>query len=200
MTAATPDEASAPADAIPLGTLARRDGLAALGLLSAFAAADAWHAATSLRIASLLTTLNGIAAGILLGGLAHEWGHFAGARFSGAAAPTKKGRLFQFIFDFDLQKNSERAFRAMSFGGNLGHWAFVALLALALPLDTPGRCALLASAFGVALAASVTEFPILQRSYAGATPAESFRGLSAASLSRDRWIGAAAGVALFLIL
>lgn len=193
-------EPDRPADATPVIKLGQRDGAIALAALSIWAAADAWHAATGLGLAALLSTLDGVVVGVVLALLAHEWGHFAGARWSGGIAPTRPITSFFPIFALDLQRSDDRAFRAMSVGGNVGHWLVVLILGIFIPLDTPGRVALLAGAFGFAVSASTTEFPILQRAYAGASPAESFKGLTGEKLRRDRWIGAAAGLALFLVL
>ena len=193
-------EPDRPADATPVIKLGQRDGAIALAALSIWAAADAWHAATGLGLAALLSTLDGVVVGVVLALLAHEWGHFAGARWSGGIAPTRPITSFFPIFALDLQRSDDRAFRAMSVGGNVGHWLVVLILGIFIPLDTPGRVALLAGAFGFAVSASTTEFPILQRAYAGASAAESFKGLTGEKLRRDRWIGAAAGLALFLVL
>ena len=189
-----------PADATPVPKLARRDGGIALAGLSLFAAADAWHATTGLAFASLLTLANGIVVGVGLGSMAHEWGHFAGARLSGGIAPTRSYRSLFPIFDLDLDRSDPAAFRAMSVGGNLAHWAVVLLLALLVPMDTPGRQALVCAAFGFAISASTTELPIIQRAYSGVAPKECFRGLTGAVLKRNNWIGAVAGVALFLVV
>jgi len=193
-------EAERPADAAPVAKLAQRDGGIALAALSLFAAADAWHAVSGLGFATLLSVLDAVVIGVVLGSLAHEWGHFAGARLSGGIAPTRGIRSLFPIFDLDMQKSDPSAFRAMSVGGNVGHWAVVLAVLAFLPLDTPGRMALLASSFGFAVAASTTEFPIIGRAFSGASPVESFQGLTGAKLRRDRWIGAAAGVLLFVIL
>jgi len=138
--------------------------------------------------------------GVVLGTLAHEWGHFAGARLAGGIAPTRRIRSLFPMFDLDLHKSDPKAFRAMSVAGNVAHWAVVLLVALALPLDSPGRLALLASSFGFAVSASTTELPIIRRAYAGASPVESFAGLTGDKLRRDRWIGAGAGLLLFAFL
>lgn len=205
--AAAPDETSPPTeeaaprpDATPVAKLAQRDGAIALAALSLFAATDAWHAVTGLGFAALLATAVGIVAGVVLGTLAHEWGHFAGARWFGGIAPTRPFRSLFPIFDLDLQKSDPRAFRAMSVAGNLGHWAVVLLLLLALPLDAVGRMALFCASFGFAVSASLTEFPIIGRAFSGASPVESFRGLSGDKLRRDRRIGAVAGLILFALL
>jgi hypothetical protein len=205
-TATTADGATAdleeerPADATRISRLAQRDGAIALAALSLWAAADAWQASTGLRFAALLATLDGAAVGVVLGLFAHEWGHFAGARWGGGIAPTRPLSSFLPIFVMDLRRSSRRAFRAMSVGGNLSHWLVVLALAIGLPLDTGGRVALLAGAFGFAVFASVTEFPIIRRAYAGVSPGKCFKGLTKEKLQRNRWIGAAAAALLFLAM
>jgi len=189
------------ADVTPVSRLALRDGGIALAALSLWAASDAWHTATGLGAAALLSVLDGLAAGYVINLLAHEWGHFAGARWFGGIAPTtpRITRLCP-IFRLDLQRSPVRAFQAMSVGGNLAHWAAVVLLFTWVPIDSPGRAALACGAFAFAFGASVTELPVIRRSFAGASPAESFKGLSRATLRRDRWIGIAAGALLFVSL
>jgi len=189
-----------PADRAPVLQLARRDGAIALAALSLFGAADAWQLATGLGLASFVAFADGGVVGIVLGTLAHEWGHFVGARRAGGIAPTRDVRSLFPIFDLDLQRSDPAAFRAMSVGGNVGHWAVVLAVLAFVPLDSPGRVALLASTFGFAVSASTTEFPIIGRAFRGASPIESFAGLTGAKLRRDRWIGAAAGLALFLLI
>lgn len=200
-TTASPDEAlERPADATPVGKLARRDGGIALAVLSLYGAADAWAATTGLALAELLALANGVVAGIVLGTRAHEWGHFAGARGAGGIAPTRPYETLFPIFDLDMQRSDPRAFRAMSIAGNVAHWALVLGIAVSLPMDAAGRMALLASSFGFAVSASVTELPIIVRSFTGSSPVESFRGLTRETLQRDQRIGIAAGVVLFLLL
>jgi hypothetical protein len=188
-----------PADRAPVAKLAQRDGAIALAALTLFGAADAWYAATGLGLAAFVAFADGVVVGVVLGTLAHEWGHFAGARWAGGIAPTRPIRSLFPIFDLDLQKSDPAAFRAMSVGGNVAHWAVVLAVLLFVPLDSAGRLALLASTFGFAVSASTTEFPIIGRAFRGASPVESFAGLTGDKLRRDRWIGAGAGLALFLL-
>jgi len=188
------------ADKTRVSSLALRDGAIALAALSIWAAADAWYAATHLPAAALLAVLDGLAVGYGLGLVGHEWGHFAGARWGGGIAPTTKFTQLFPIFLLDMQKSPERAFRAMSVGGNVAHWSVVALFALIVPLDAPGRVALATGAFAFAFGASLTEFPVIRRSFAGASPVESFQGLTGAKLRRNRWIGIAAGAVLFALI
>jgi len=187
-------------DRTRVSRLALRDGAIALAALSLWAAADAWYAGTHLAAAALLSVLDGLAVGYGLGLVAHEWGHFAGARWGGGIAPTTKFTQLFPIFLLDMQKSPELAFRAMSVGGNVAHWSFALALFLWVPLDAPGRVALACGAFAFAFGASVTEVPIMRRSFAGASPVESFAGLTGAKLRRDRWIGIAAGAALFALI
>jgi hypothetical protein len=186
------------ADVTPVSRLALRDGGIVLAALSLWAAADAWYSATGLGAAALLSVLDGFAAGAVINLLAHEWGHFAGARWGGGIAPTTRITQFFPIFVLDMQRSPVRAFQAMSVGGNLAHWSAVLLLFLWVPIDSPGRAALACSAFAFAFGASLTEFPVIRRSFAGASPVESFKGLTRATLRRDRWIGIAAGALLFV--
>jgi hypothetical protein len=188
------------ADATRVSRLAMRDGAIALAALSLFAAADAWYRATGLTAAALLSVLDGLAVGYGLGLVAHEWGHFAGARLGGGIAPTTKFTQLFPIFLLDMQRSPDRAFKAMSVGGNVAHWSLVALFLLWAPLDAPGRAALACGAFGFAFGASLTEVPVIRRSFAGASPVESFAGLTGAKLRRNRRIGYVAGAVLFALI
>jgi hypothetical protein len=189
-----------PPDVTPAARLAQRDGAIALAALTLFAAADAWYIATDSGFAALLSLLDGLAVGGVVTFLAHEWGHFAGARFRGGIAPTTKITSFFPMFVFDMQRSDPAAFRAMSVAGNVSHWGVVLLLLALLPLDTPGQIALASGAFGFAVFGSTTEFPIIRRAYSGASPIESFAGFSGEKLRRNRWIGAGAALLLFWML
>ena len=189
-----------PADATPVIKLAQRDGLIVLAALSIWAAAETFYSVTGLAFAALLAAADGVAVGIVVAVRAHEWGHFAGARWSGGIAPTKSFTTFFPIFELDMERSDDRAFRAMGVGGNVGHWLVVLALAIALPLDTSGRLALVCGAFGFAISASTTELPVVRRAYAGASPSESFKGLTGDKLRRNRWIGGVAGALLFLAM
>jgi len=194
------DDAARPADATPVRKLALRDGGIALAALSLFAAAETWAQTTGLALASALAVVDGVVVGIVLGTLAHEWGHFAGARWSGGIAPTRPFRSLFPIFALDMQRSPARAFRAMSVAGNVGHWGVVVAVLAFVPLESAGAAALLAGSFGFAVSASLTEVPIIRRAFSGASPVESFKGLSKETLTRDRRLGAAAGVVLFLLV
>jgi hypothetical protein len=193
------DSAGESGDVTPVRRLAMRDAAIALGALSLWAAADAWRVATGLTAASVLTALNGLGVGYALVRMAHEWGHFAGARWAGGIAPTRSIEQVFFFFDFDLQRSPPEAFRAMGIGGNLAHWSMVVLLLTLAPLDAPSRAALPAAALGFAVMASLIEIPVIRRAYAGVAATESFQGITRETLRRDRGIGLAAGVLVFLV-
>jgi hypothetical protein len=192
--------AAPPADGAPVARLALRDAAIALAALSLWAAADAWYAVTGLGAAAVLSILDGLLVGAAVTLLAHEWGHFAGARLAGGIAPTIGITAVFPLFHFDMQKSPARAFRSMSVAGNAAHWLVVLVIAVGLPLDTPGRIALLCAAFGYAVFGSTTEIPVIRRAFAGASPVESFVGLTGAVLRRNRWVGAGAALVLFLVL
>jgi len=169
---APPGEAgptSGPAkDRASLSMVALRDVAIVSALLSLFAGAEAWAVASGLALASLLATLDGFLVGAAVGALAHEWGHFAGARQAGGSAPLRPIRDFLPLYDYDYQGNDARSFLWMSVGGNLAHALVVVVLLLALPLDTWGTAALASGAFGFAVFSSSVEIPVIRKARAGA--------------------------------
>ena len=147
--------------------VAFRDVAILSGLLSLFAAAEAWATVSGLAFASLLATIDGFLVGALTAALAHEWGHFAGARLGGGHAPLKPLSGFLPLFDFDYRNNDRKAFEWMSFGGNVAHVAVPLVYFLALPTDGPGTAALIAGAAGFAVFSSLVEWPVIARSREG---------------------------------
>ena len=170
------------------------------GALSLFAAADAWQVVTGFGFASALAAVDGLLVGAGLAALAHEWGHFAGARLGGGVAPLTSGKRFLPLYDFDFARSDARAFDWMSVGGNLAHWSVPLLLAITLPLTTPGRVALVCGAVGFAVFASVTEFPVIARTRGGEAPLQALARLTPDLLRRNAAIGFGAAVALGLVL
>ena len=77
-----------PEDGASVGRLGLVHIALVAGALSLWAAADAWYAATGLGLATLLCLVDGVLVGGFVAGIAHEWGHFAGARLFGGVAPT----------------------------------------------------------------------------------------------------------------
>lgn len=133
---------------------------AALGAIAIWAALDSWYLLTGLPIATGLAVVAAVAAGMGLSHLAHEWGHFLGARLTGAASPVKDQPTF-LMFDFDYTNNSADQFMSSSIAGSLGNWLLVLVVAGTIPLDSPGRTMLLATTVGMAVYVAVLEWPVI---------------------------------------
>ena len=70
-----------------LFSLVSRDIAIAAAAISVWAAADTWYLVTGIWFAQVISIINAIFVGYVLGALFHEWGHYAGAKLSGATAP-----------------------------------------------------------------------------------------------------------------
>jgi len=173
--------------------------LAAMLVLSMWGAADGWHAATGLGVATVLSLPTAFLAGFVLGTLVHEWGHFLGARLAGASY-TIPGKPGLFLFNFDFARNSPAQFLAMSYGGQLGGALAVVLLWLTVPTDNAGRALLVAAAGGAAVFAAAIEWPVIRAVRAGGEPATELRRIDRALLQGSAWKGLAATVVLWLLL
>jgi len=171
-------------------------GVAALAL---WAAADAWQAATGLAAASLLSVLAALPAGFVFATLVHEWGHFAGARIAGAryTVPEKVGL---FAFNFDFGANSVQQFLSMSWGGQIGGAISIGLLWAALPLDTAGRCMVVASAIGAFFFAGRIEWPVLARTRVSGNPLAELSRIDRSTIYSSARTGLVATVLGWLVL
>ena len=182
-----------------LGGMLIRDGAAVVGLLALWGGAEAWAANTPLVLALVTAVGASLVAGWSIGGLFHEWGHYAGARLARAAAPRIKVQGLSFFrFTFNLEKNSLRQFTAMGIGGNVAHWAAVAAAVMLVPMTTPGQATFVSSTVAFAVFASVIEWPIIARTASGRVrPIEAFAHLDRSFLRRHYVIGGIGGL-LFL--
>ncbi len=100
--------------------------------------------------------------------LAHEWGHFAGARLSRSVVHLPTGVGAVFLFNFDSDRNSRLQFIAMSCGGLLASALVMAALLRLLPLQaTASRVALALVGLGF-VATVILEVPIVWRVARGA--------------------------------
>lgn len=186
---------------VKLGNVAFRDLALVAAALSLWAAADAWYLLTGLEFASSLAIIDGVLVGLALAALGHEWGHYAGARVRDSKARLVRTDALSLLrFRYDMEANDSRQFNAMSIGGNLAHWSVVLLLFLALPMDSPGRIALIAGAFGFAIFATVTEAPVIARSLQGMSPGEALGPVDRERLVRNGFVGAVAGGLAFAFL
>ena len=178
-----------------LFSLLARDTAIALAVLSIWAAADTWYLVSGLGFALAISILDAIFVGYILGALFHEWGHYTGAKLSGASAPRVKPKgTSLFRFNFDMATNTQRQFHWMSFGGWLFHWGLLAILVLAIPFDSIGRIALVSSVFGFILYATFIETGILRKTLGGSDPAETLGQLSAKTFQQAGIIGSVAGL------
>lgn len=196
------DAAGEDAKEPPLEGMAVRDAVLVLAALGVWGGADAWAASSGLAIAAAAAVGNGVAAGWVITSLLHEWGHYAGAKLSGAVAPRIQAKGLSFFrYRFDLRNNSLGQFTAMSLGGNIAHWSvFLGLLAL-LPLNTAGQAAFVGAALAFALFASVIEWPIIARVRQGRVqPAEAFAHINPAFIRRNYLIGGVGGLLFFAVV
>ena len=178
-----------------LSSLLARDTAIALAALSLWAAADTWYLVSGLGFALAVSVLDAIFVGYILGALFHEWGHYTGAKISGASAPRVKSKgTSLFRFNFDMSANTQRQFHWMSFGGWVFHWGLLAILVLALPFDSIGRIALVSSVFGFILYATFIETGILRKTLGGSDPAETLGQLSAKTFQQAGILGSVAGL------
>ncbi len=173
--------------------------LVALTVAALWAAADAWQQVTGLRAAAALSVLVALPAGAVLATLTHEWGHFAAARVAGAryTIPARPGL---FVFDFDFTQNTPQQFLWMSCGGQLGGVFGLVLLWLAIPLDSAGRCMLVAGAAGAVVLAAAIEWPVIRRVRAGGDPRSELYRTDRATLLSAFWKGLAATALVWLLL
>jgi hypothetical protein len=178
-----------------------RDTALAATVLSLWAATDAWYAVTELGLAASLSVVVGVLAGAALTGLAHEWGHFAGARLSGGTAPIAPAKNLLPLFDFDFERSDVGQFRSMSVGGNVTPWVVAALLVILIPLDAPGREALVSASIGFAVFALTVELPVIRRVNEGMDPRESLAHIRVeGGLRRGAIAGAVTAAVLFVLL
>ena len=178
-----------------LFSLLARDTAIALAALSLWAAADTWYLVSGLGFALAISVLDAIFVGYILGALFHEWGHYTGAKLSGASAPRVKPKgTSLFRFNFDMAGNTQRQFHWMSFGGWVFHWGLLAILVLAMPFDSIGRIALVSSVFGFILYATFIETGILRQTLGGSDPAETLGQLSAKTFQQAGIVGSVAGL------
>ena len=172
-----------------------RDTAIALAALSLWAAADTWYLVSGLGFALAVSVLDAIFVGYILGALFHEWGHYTGAKFSGASAPRVKPKgTSLFRFNFDMATHTQRQFHWMSFGGWVFHWGLLLILVALLPLDSIGRIALVSSVFGFILYATFIETGILRQTLGGSDPAETLGQLSVKTFQQAGVVGSVAGL------
>lgn len=141
--------------------------------LTLWGSANAWATSSGLIIAYASVLAMAIASATVIASIVHEWGHFSGATLSGAIVPVEpKPIRFYFMFNFDMEQNTDKQFLAMSLGGILANWLLVVVLLILVPLNSIGAAMLVAVAVAKAINVSVFEMPIFKRVYDGGVPKE----------------------------
>ena len=176
-------------------------GLALLGAITLWGAADAWVQTSDLYVATIISVLNAFAAGSIMSTIFHEWGHFAGARVAGSYSPMVPKVTGAFIFGFNFKKNTSDQFLSMSLGGPIGNWLLVLLVFTFVPMDSAGRVMLLAVVLANAISVCVFELPIIKRTMDGGDPeSELNAGLADGSGDKGKVWGYGIGALLWLIM
>ena len=172
-----------------------------MGALTMWGAAETWARVSGWSLAAFASIGTALVAGSIIPSVLHEWGHFAGARLSGAKSPVlEKPRNHFFMFDFPIAENDLRQFTWMSWGGILVPWAIVLLTLLLVPLESLGAIVLLATFVSKAVAVTVFEGPVTQRAGSTGDPAGALgKAVGAGALDQGRNAGILAGVAVAAI-
>lgn len=189
-------------DRARLKTVAFQHGAAATGIVLLWGSGQAWSEANDGLLIALIAVASGFFGGLALAFLSHEWGHFTGARLSGAVSPVLKERKSFFMFNFKTTVNSRAQFLAMSLGGPIANWLLVALVLLALPAGSLAHTGLLATVTGVAVNVCVFEFPVISRVSYGADPAETVaqRLKETADNGLGQNVGLMVGIVVFAVV
>lgn len=170
-----------------------------MGALTLWGAADAWASSSGWGIAWAAAIANAVIAAHIIASTLHEWGHYAGARLSGAVAPVLKQPVRHFfMFDFRFDRNDERQFLWMSLGGIAVPWLLVGLTAIWIPIDNTSRAMLLAAFVTRAVQVSVFEVPVVMRTRSGGDPREELGKQLKAGFLQSRYAGLAVGALVFL--
>ena len=143
-----------------------------LAAITIWGSADYWANGSGLLLAEIIAFLNALFVGVIIASIAHEWGHFSGARITKSVSPVMKDPVSFFMFSFKDELNTREQFLAMSVGGPTANWLLVIGLFLLLPLDTWSQALLLATTFGIAVSVCVFEIPVINRVMYGDNPSE----------------------------
>jgi hypothetical protein len=182
-----------------LKNIAIRHGAIGLAAITIWGSSDLWALESGLVLAMVVSVLNGLFFGILLAYGFHEWGHFTGARISGAVSPVLKEPRSFFMFSFKQEVNSRAQFLSMSAGGPAANWFLVLLVYALLPLTTASQAMILSATVGVAVSVSVFEIPIINRVMYGDNPEETIQTRLKEIGSTSKIAGIAAGTLIFMM-
>ena len=173
---------------------------AVLAALTLFGAGALWAAESGLLIAQLVALGNAYLAGTVMASIFHEWGHFAGAKLSGAIAPVRsKPARFYFMFNFDMENNSTRQFLWMSAGGISANWLLAIAAAILIPLNTYAGALLFAVLVGKAVNVSYFEVPVFLRTQETNNPENELK-VQLETQGLVQWPGLIVGLLVWLAL
>ncbi|MEM7100405.1 MAG: hypothetical protein AAF541_19210 [Pseudomonadota bacterium] len=173
---------------------------AVLAAMTLFGAGSIWAAESGLLVAQLVALGNAYLAGTVMASIFHEWGHFSGAKLSGAIAPVRaKPVRFYFLFDFDMENNTARQFLWMSAGGISANWLIAIAAALLIPLNTYEGALLFAVLVGKAVNVSYFEVPIFLRTQETNNPQNELK-VQLETVGLVQWPGLIAGLLVWLAL
>ncbi len=168
--------------------------------LTAWGAADSWAISSSLLLAQGVAIINGAIAAYVMTNVLHEWGHFLGARMTAAYSPVVIEPRGFFMFRYDYDKNNDRQFLAMSLGGIIAPFVLLALILLLVPIDNPGRAALLAMTIAQTITVCTFEMPVMIRTYRGMQPKAALdQSLSAGDIDRSKVWGYTVGAVVWVL-
>jgi hypothetical protein len=182
-----------------LRKIAIRHAAIVLTAFTIWGTSDSWAAQSGLFLAEMVSLINAIFAGVILAYIFHEWGHFAGARISGAVSPVAKEPVSFFMFNFKDELNTREQFLSMSAGGPFANWGLFVLIFTLLPLNTWSQAMLLATTFAIAVSVSVFEFPVINAVMHGEKPAETINKRQRETGNTPRTAGIIAGATLWLL-
>ncbi len=173
-----------------------------MGALTMWGAAQTWAQVTGWAVAEAAAVANAVVAAFVIASTIHEWGHFAGARLSGAVSPVFEApRRHFFLFDFPMDQNDTRQFVWMSWGGILAPWLAVLFVLAFVPLGILSGKVLLATFVMKAVATAVFEGPVVMAAARSGDPAgELGKQVRAGGLPRGRRVGTMVGAAFFVLL
>ena len=138
--------------------------VAVVAALTLFGAANTWALTSGIALALVVSVAAAYIAGTVLSAIIHEYGHYSGTVLSGAPHKVlRKPARYFFMFNFDMKAGTTRQALWLSWGGVLGSWLLVAALFLLLPMDGWASAALVATALGNAVNASVFEVPVIRK-------------------------------------
>ncbi len=194
-----------------LKSIALKHGAVLLAALTLWGTADHWAfpkgillaqgiAPEGMLLAQGIALVNALFAGLVISYLMHEWGHFTGARVTGAVSPVLKEPKSFFMFTFKDEYNTREQFLAMSIGGPLANWTLFVLLFILLPLETVSQALLLATTLAIAVSVSVFELPIIYKVTQGGDPQETLQKRLAEAGAIPRAAGITVGAMAWLLV